>query len=271
MKKTDWWMPDSPEVIWLKKHIKGRYMKDLAEEMTKVFGYPIEAKRVRQYAYAHKLKSGISEQLLTREQYQWLKNHCEGLGYEAQQKQIEEKFGVRLSIAKIKGLRAWYKMNSGLTGRFEKGLIPWNKGTHYCAPGVERTQFKKGDIPATSKPVGYESVDQDGYVHIKVPGKRKMVYKHHYVWEKAHGPLPKGHCIVFLDGDKTNCTLDNLQCIDRGTHARACQRHLYTKDPELTKLGIATAKVLAARYKRRKYKQHKESQLYWRKSRQERK
>ena len=90
-----------------------------------------------------------------------------------------------------------------------------------------------------------------------------MTYKHRWVWEQAHGPIPAGHVLVFLDGDKTNCNLDNLMVLPRGIHARMCQRHLYDDDPEKTKSGILVAKLLSKRYSRKKYKQW-DNQRNWR-------
>lgn len=37
-----------------------------------------------------------------------------------------------------------------------------------------------------------------------------FVLKHRFLWETANGPIPKGHKVIFADGDKTNITLDNL-------------------------------------------------------------
>lgn len=39
--------------------------------------------------------------------------------------------------------------------------------------------------------------------------------KQFIVWEEAHGPIPEKHAIVFLDGDTTNCDLENLACIPK--------------------------------------------------------
>lgn len=38
-------------------------------------------------------------------------------------------------------------------------------------------------------------------------------YKHHYVWEQAHGKIPSDCVIVFLDGDESNYALENLYCV----------------------------------------------------------
>ena len=39
--------------------------------------------------------------------------------------------------------------------------------------------------------------------------------KQYLVWEAAHGDVPKSHMIVFLDGNTTNCDLENLACIPK--------------------------------------------------------
>lgn len=272
MRKTKAWTKNSEEAKWLRENIKGRSTKELAEMMTKHFGYEISRNHVKNYIGRHKLKSGYGKALLSKAQYAWLKDNCAGLTYAAMQQLIADKFGVHLTIAQVNSLRSRNKMNSGLTGRFEKGSTPWNKGIHFQAGGrCTETQFKKGNKPHNTKPVGYESVDKDGYVHFKPPGSEKMVIKHTYLWKQAYGPIPPGKCLIFLDGNKLNCDLSNLKLIDRATHARMNQRHLYTSDPEYTKLGIATAELIAARYKRKKYRQYKSEQQLLRKNRNERK
>ena len=69
-------------------------------------------------------------------------------------------------------------------------------------------------------PIGSEYVDvKNGYTYVKVndlyiPGKRTFplnwVLKQRYVYEQAHGPIPKGYIVIFLDGDITNFELSNL-------------------------------------------------------------
>ena len=111
--------------------------------------------------------------------------------------------------------------------RFVKGQEPANKGKRIedfmTAEGIaasSRTRFKAGHRPHNTKPIGYERLDDNGYVYIKVSMEQKMVLKHRYVWEQANGPIPDGHNIAFRDGDRTNCQLDNLYLISREDAAR---------------------------------------------------
>jgi hypothetical protein len=65
------------------------------------------------------------------------------------------------------------------------------------------------------KPIGTERISKDGYLERKVnddlPLQRRWRAVHLMVWEAAHGPVPKGHAIVFINGDKADIRLDNLQ------------------------------------------------------------
>lgn len=111
--------------------------------------------------------------------------------------------------------------------RFRKGRTPENKGKReqeFRSPEAiercRRTQFKPGRKPHNAKPVGYESVNKDGYVMVKAEGEGKMVPKHRLVWRQAHGEIPRGCIIAFKDGNRLNCELDNLCMISREDAAR---------------------------------------------------
>lgn len=144
--------------------------------------------------------------------------------------------GLRKSVAFMRGPqgRRWtgYHPNSMAT-RFAPGHVPANKGTR--RPGWTRgrmaeTQFKKGERRGAAntnwRPVGTVLADSDGYLRIKlrepVLGERSgfgnaEVWKqlHRLRWEEAHGPVPKGHALRFIDGDRTNCSVDNIECVPR--------------------------------------------------------
>lgn len=47
-------------------------------------------------------------------------------------------------------------------------------------------------------------------VNISQDGKLKDMYIHRLVWEAWRGPIPEGHQMRHLDGNKANNTLDNL-------------------------------------------------------------
>lgn len=88
---------------------------------------------------------------------------------------------------------------------FSKGALEYYRRKH---KGIKVKRAKI--IPSFfKKPVGTERVDKDGYVRIIVEeGKEKL--KHHIVWEENNPPIKKDECLLFLDGNKQNCSIDNL-------------------------------------------------------------
>lgn len=117
--------------------------------------------------------------------------------------------------------RGWL---TGRDGRFAPGQESHNKGRKgECAPGSEKGWFPPGHRPHTWRGAGHESVDgRDGYVWMIVDetnpytgAATRRVRKHRWLWEQAHGPVPAGHCLKCLDGDRTNTDPSNWECVPR--------------------------------------------------------
>lgn len=114
----------------------------------------------------------------------------------------------------------------GIGTRFTKGQTPANKGLRRpgWGPGrMKATQFQKGVRQGVAvrlyKPIGTERVSKDGYlerkIHDDLPLQSRWRAVHLLVWEAANGPLPQGCAVAFLNGDKADIRLDNLECITR--------------------------------------------------------
>ncbi len=71
-------------------------------------------------------------------------------------------------------------------------------------------------------PVGREYINPStGVILIKT--EKGLEYKSRAVWEKEVGPIPKDGMIIFLDGDRTNCDISNLACVNKKIFIRvAC-------------------------------------------------
>lgn len=155
-------------------------------------------------------------------------------------------FNVNVSAAQLIGTLKRYKIYSGRNGQFQTGQVPFNKGmrgVNFGGENGKKTQFKKGQRPLNYRPVGSERVNIDGYIEMKVADPSKWRLKHNVVWEEVHGPIPKNHCIVFLDKNKLNVTLENLQLVSRSQLVRMNQNNLLSKNPEVTKTGIILADI----------------------------
>ena len=118
---------------------------------------------------------------------------------------------------------------TGRTGRFEKGNIPVNKGAA-CPPGIggrhpnsRKTQFRKGERRGVAvrlyKPIGTERISKEGYIerkiHDRLPLQSRWRAVHLLRWEERHGPIPAGHCLKCLDGDKANTDPSNWELVPR--------------------------------------------------------
>lgn len=128
------------------------------------------------------------------------------------------------SLCKRKGWK------TGRTGRFVAGatggpLSPEHRAA-FMAAG-EKTRFKKGQLPHNTKFAGHERITHDGYVEISIDEvnphtgfERRYVLKHRWLWEKANGPVPEGHRLKCLDGDKANCDPSNWEALPKALAPR---------------------------------------------------
>jgi hypothetical protein len=115
----------------------------------------------------------------------------------------------------------------GVAYRFQKGHVPANKGLRRpgWGPGrMKETQFKKGQVGSKFVPIGTLRVNSDGYIDRKIrtdkKGSSNWRALHRILWEEARGPVPPGHIVVFKDGNKLNCVLENLELITKADNAR---------------------------------------------------
>lgn len=196
----------------------------------------------------------------TDEEHKFLKSFIPGHTYKEIVAEYNKIFDEPITESRLKGYMGNHKIKNGLTGRFKKGNIPANKGTHPPTVGrMAETQFKKGGLPSNTKPIGYERITKDGYIEVKIkmrPSRPNcndnFKLKHRLVWEKVHGPIPKGHNIIFLDGNRQNCAPENLAIVTKQEHQQMTRRGLRNEIPQITKTGIIIAKAGVASQRAKK-------------------
>lgn len=73
------------------------------------------------------------------------------------------------------------------------------------------------EISQYKRELGEELIDASGYVKVKVSthgnSNERWKLKHREIWKAHHGEIPEGHVLVFLDGNKQNCDIENLACV----------------------------------------------------------
>ena len=93
-------------------------------------------------------------------------------------------------------------------------------------------------------PIGTEYVKDDGMTLIKV-SESKWKYKQRYIYEQYYGvELQSDDYIIFLNQDRTDFRIENLKRIKRNESAVISNQKMFSSNPELTTLGIATAKLM---------------------------
>lgn len=152
--------------------------------------------------------------------------------------------------------------NVGIEYRFKKGQAVWNKGMKGVV-GVQEacrgTQFKPGQSPHNTLPIGSTKLDKDGTLLRKVSNasgnnSKRWRAVHELVWVEANGPLPPKHIVVFRPGMRTNVlaeiTLDRVECISLAENMKRNTRH--NLPPELNEVVQLRAVLTRQINKRRK-------------------
>lgn len=134
------------------------------------------------------------------------------------------------------------------------------KFEHQCKPrtiighcnkilGIQsgRKDFPKGNIPWRVCDIGQEKKGNNGYTLVKVGDKKttreskdkhdNWKFKHVLIWEKHHGEVPKGHMVIFLDGNKENFSIENLACVPL-RYATIMARNKWHGKGEITKTAM---------------------------------
>lgn len=172
----------------------------------------------------------------TQEEKEWLANQPTTRTYKELLVAFNSRFNTNLKIDSI------------------KGLLSKRMGIKRNKKNMAKTQFKDGAKPRYK--IGDE-ITKDGYTWVKVNDNYIKGYrtawkgyrinwkrKSDIVWEEKHGAIPDGKFLIYLDGDTTNCDIDNLYLMDRSTHAVMNKMGWYSKNPALTLTAIQTAKLI---------------------------
>jgi hypothetical protein len=187
----------------------------------------------------------------TAEHIDYIAANIKGRSYQDLTDMFNEQFGLEINVSAMISLAFKHRLRNERDTRlnkgweptqFQKGHTPFNKGKKGTG-GWEPTQFDKGHKPWNYKPVGTERINTDGYVEIKIADPKTWKGKHIILWEEANGSVPKGHVVIFADGNQQNVTLDNLLLISRRELAVMNKRGLITNNAELTKTGVAIADI----------------------------
>lgn len=172
-----------------------------------------------------------------------------------------------------------YKIQKGMrvsrATEFKKGCISHNKGqpmpAHVYA-AAKATMFKKGQVPPNTMNIG----DLRALGNATIPGAAKYFYVKTgngkkpsrlqwqplgvLIWEAVHHTsMPKGSCIIHINGDSLDDRPENLEVITRGENATLTRLGVHAfNDREELKTGLLavhlSSKAWAIRKKTMKHR-----------------
>lgn len=161
--------------------------------------------------------------------------------------------GTALTGRQIFLWRRNHKIKCGRTGQWGE---PYRKKDLFIPkPGQRmsiKTEFQKGNRPHNTAPIGTEVIVKGGFIKVKTsndktPAYKNWKFKHILVWEKFNGPVPAGKRIIFTNGNRQDCTIENLRLVS--IHDLGAIRWCLPPDPdnqEYNQARINTALLLAA-------------------------
>lgn len=182
----------------------------------------------------------------TPEQMQFIRDHVRWMGNVELTGMVNERFGTSLTANQIKACKKNHHILSELTGHYNTGHDPHNKGMKGWQAGGNSAvnHFPKGHSPHNHQLVGTERVNSDDYVDIKIADPNKWKPKHRIIWEAANGKVPKGYAVIFGDRNRRNFDLGNLMLVTRGMLSTMNRMGLIGNDAESTRTGMVIAKVM---------------------------
>lgn len=110
----------------------------------------------------------------------------------------------------------------------------------------------KHDRSGRAMSVGSEITNTNGFVFVKVDNKKSAGFyqnwkqKHQIVWEQHNGKIPAGHKVIFLDRNRSNCSIENLYIVDGKVMREMSKKKWFSDIPEITLTAIKWCEMFCA-------------------------
>lgn len=242
---------------YLRSIALGKSVQECTTMLNERFGTSFKIGQIRAYKSNHQIKSGCKpwefvdhskQKITTPDQDIFIHENFKGIGNKELADRVNKKFGTSFTSTQMDAYKGRHKLNSGLTGQFQKGAIPANKGKKF--PGqTNRTTFRKGNISPNTDPIGTEKELKDGYIWVKVnnilraPKNVNWKQKQRLIWEQHHGLIPKGYIVIFADGNMRNFDIHNLVLATRAEVLYLNRHHMIYNNADFTKSAVLVARL----------------------------
>jgi hypothetical protein len=143
---------------------------------------------------------------------------------------------------------------AGIASRIKPGETPWNKGMKGLQIGGGGTRFAPGNRPHNWREIGSEELRGDGHLYRKItddgPPHAHCRPVYLLLWEAAHGRVPRGHAVIFRDGNYSHITLENLELVSRRDLMARNTIHRYPQElKDLIRLKGSVTRIINKRDK----------------------
>ena len=133
MKKV-WKYPD--EITdFVREHGHEGSVREMQERVNSRFGTSFTYDQMKSLFSRHKVHAAPrlgrkypDKRITTPEMDTFIREHLEGTGYQSMADLLNARFGTSFTKDQMKNYYSRNKLDSGLTGRFEKGSVPSNMG-----------------------------------------------------------------------------------------------------------------------------------------------
>lgn len=232
---------------------------DMAAELNLLFGTEFTRSSIRAFYKNHKLPASARavtySELWPADVVKIVKENYYGKSYAELTELINTRTGRHYTILQTRAYLRNHKLNTGRTGRFEKGRVSERKGKtwndYMPAESQARSRatcYKPGHVPENQMQVGTIVRNKDGYLLKKVSmtgdQRERWKFLHRLTWEEHNGPIPAGMQVSFKDGNKQNCSPDNLMLLSDREALMLLKKNLRSEHPEITQTGVTLVKLI---------------------------
>ena len=236
--------------------------RDLAIELNKRFHTNRTKNGVLYYLKSkglhavHEQQSSWYKPIFTDEEIQFLRDNGGKMSRKELHKLMEDTFHKEFKFNSIRSLCVKFNVSSPngdcrftaeTSPRWQKGLSKEEFKSHYTEESYNRMIQRR--IESNIKySIGDEIIRHDiPFIVVNNEfGKgidHRLQRKDTYVWEQHYGKLSKDDMLLHIDGDPSNCDINNLICIPKLYRMQFAQNDWYHADPEIKKLAVQWCKL----------------------------
>lgn len=221
----------APKIDWhddwiIENYLKYKSYKAMAADYSELFGIHCKSVSIK----CHALKLGLHKPKVigkpyTDEQNEWLKDYYPTHGVMDTVRTFNKIFCESRTRSAIKN---WARVHDITVNR-----DIWIKNHMYGLHGEKSKRAMKNE--------GDSRIECGRQVIKKENGSWDQAGR--VIYEKQYGPIPKGYCIVHLNGNCLDNAIENLAAIPTNVLGVLGAYHMIYEDQNLTRLSIEWAKL----------------------------